>query len=127
MFKQAVDENKLAIQAIFKQAVNEGEEDEEDEKIKRFKNFFDNEMLLGDSKDAKESLEIFKKFLAGELQGKFVRKAFGNIIIVSKIKNKESYVKDWSNKDHALFLLVNDTENNKLRVIYNFSSVLIEK
>lgn len=120
-----LDENqKLAIRVMFKNVVNEGEEDDN---ILRLKKFFNGEMLVGNSDDAKEGLEIFKKFLADELQGKFVYSSHIGKIIVSKIKNKELDVKDWENEDNAVFFLTSNTKDEKIRVIYNAKLMLKEK
>lgn len=120
-----LDENqKIAIKVMFKNVVNEGEEDNN---ILRLKKFFNGEMLVGNSDDAKEGLEIFKKFLAGELQGKFVYSSHIGKIIVSKIKNKELGVEDWKNEDNAVFFLTSNTKDEKIIVIYNAKLMLKEK
>ncbi len=120
-----LDKNqKFIIQIMFKNVVNEGEEDDN---ILRLKKFFNGEMLVGNSDDAKEGLEIFKKFLAGELQGKFVYSSHIGKIIVSKIKNKELGVEDWKNEDNAVFFLTSNTKDKKIRVIYNVKLMLEEK
>ena len=118
------NDQKLAIQVMFKNFVNEGEEDE---KINSFKNFFNGEMLLEASKEAQEGFKIFEKFLAGELKGMFVCKTGTGGIIVSKIKNKELDVKDWENEDNAVFFLINNMEDKKIRVIYNAKLMLKER
>ena len=118
------DNQKLVIQVMFKNVVNEGEEDDN---ILRLKKFFNGEMLVGNSDDAKEGLEIFKKFLAGELQGKFVYSSHIGKIIVSKIKNKELGVEDWKNEDNAVFFLTSNTKDEKIIVIYNAKLMLKEK
>jgi len=119
------DENqKFAIQIMFKNVVNEGDEDSN---ILRFKEFFNGEMLVGNNDNAKEGLEIFKKFLANELPGKFVYNSCSGKIIVSKIKNKEIYENNLSNEDYAVFFLVNNVKDKKVRVIYHAELMLKEK
>ena len=64
-----LDENqKRVIQVMFKNVVNEGEEDDN---ILQLKKFFDGEMSVGTSKEAQEYFEKFKEFLDGKLIGNF--------------------------------------------------------
>ena len=107
-----LDENqKLVIQVMFKNVVNEGEEDDN---ILQLKKFFNGEMLVGNTDDAKEALEIFKKFLNGELKGVFVRESSGGRIVVN----------DGKSGDVTFYL---QKPVNKFALIYKASPVLKEK
>lgn len=111
-----LDENqKLVIQVMFKNVVNEGEEDDN---IRRYKNFFNGEMLVADNDKAKEGLEIFKKFLAGKLSGEFVSD--------SCYKDGQINVKLGAAGD-AKFFFVGNTKDKKLKVIYKNKLMLEEK
>lgn len=110
-----LDKNqKLVIQVMFKNVVNEGEEDDN---IRRYKNFFNGEMLVGNTDDAKEGFEIFKKFLDGQLTGNFthIGGKHGRIDV-----NK-------SGVGCASFFFVDDTKDEKIKVIYNAKLMLTEK
>lgn len=110
-----LDENqKLAIQVMFKNVVNEGEEDDN---IRRYKNFFNGEMLVADNDEAKEGFEIFKKFLDGQLTGNFNHSGcnYGRIDV-----NK-------SGVECASFFFVDNTKDKKLRVVYKKKLMLEEK
>lgn len=110
-----LDENqKLVIQVMFKNVVNEGEEDDN---IQRYKNFFNGEMLVADNDKAKEGFEIFKKFLDGQLTGNFNYNGckYGRIDV-----NK-------SGVRYASFFFVGNAKDEKIRVIYNSQLMLTEK
>ena len=104
---------KLVIETMFKNAVNE---DEEDDNILQLKKFFNGEMLVGTSKEAQEGFEIFKKFLDSQLTGVFVRgESSGGKIVVNDGKS-----------DHVTFYLL-EFGNNKFALIYKMKRVLEEK
>lgn len=108
------DNQKLVIQVMFKNVVNEGEEDDN---IQRYKNFFNGEMLVADNDKAKEGFEIFKKFLDGQLTGNFNYNGckYGRIDV-----NK-------SGVRYASFFFVGNAKDEKIRVIYNSQLMLTEK
>ena len=100
---------------MFKNVVNEGEEDDN---IRRYKNFFNGEMLVADNDEAKEGFEIFKKFLDGQLTGEFVNNSY--------YKDGQINVKLGAAGD-AKFFFVGNTKDKKLKVIYKKKIMLEEK
>ena len=102
------EDQKLVIKIMFKNVVNEGEEDDT---IKRFMNFFNNEIVVRNSKVALEGYETFKKFLDG-MEGKY---EYENGCLKITLGEKKFFV-----------ILTGDTRD-KVKVIYGAQVMLEEK
>jgi len=106
------DNQKSVIEAMFKNVVNESNEEVD---IQPLKNFFYGEMLVGSTEDGRKGFEIFKKFLDGESQGKF---------FYESAKRGRIVVND--GKSSVTFYL-QKPDGNKFALIYNAKLMLKEK
>ncbi|MBR0184177.1 MAG: hypothetical protein IJQ10_03385 [Clostridia bacterium] len=106
------DNQKSVIEAMFKNVVNESNEEVD---IQPLKNFFYGEMLVGSTEDGRKGFEIFKKFLDGESQGKF---------FYESAKRGRIVVND--GKSSVTFYL-QKPGGNKFALIYKATLVLKEK